>query len=138
MNEDPVLKELNAMSKGTMVEHLGITYTAYGKDWLEGTMPVDERTKQPIGLLHGGANVALAETLGSVAAHMFLDRTKQYAVGLEINANHVRAVRSGTVKGRAQALHIGKTTQIWEIKIVDEQEKLTCISRITMAVLDRK
>ncbi len=121
-----------------MVDHLGIVFTELGDDYLEATMPVDHRTKQPMGLLHGGASVALAETLGSVAASLTLDLTKQACVGLEINANHIKSVREGLVKGVAKPIHLGKTTQIWEIKIYNEAGQLNCISRITMAILDKK
>lgn len=100
-------------------------------------MPVDHRTKQPYGLLHGGASVVLAETLGSVAAHCCVDADKQFCVGLEINANHLRSVREGFVYGTAQPLHIGKKTQVWEIRITNESHQLVCISRITIAVLDK-
>ena len=121
-----------------MVTHLGIEFTGIGDDFLEATMPVDHRTIQPMGLLHGGANVALAETLGSVAASLTVDPEKQMVVGLEINANHLKSVRSGKVKGIAKPIHIGKSTQVWEIKIFNESEQLCCISRLTMAILDKK
>ncbi|MBT2144408.1 MULTISPECIES: hotdog fold thioesterase [unclassified Rhodanobacter] len=126
---------LNGWSANTMMETLGIRITAVGDDWLQGTMPVDRRTHQPYGLLHGGASVALAETLGSTAAMLTLDPEKELAVGLDINANHIRGVRSGTVTGTAKALHIGRTTQVWEIRIENEEGALVCISRITMAVI---
>jgi 1,4-dihydroxy-2-naphthoyl-CoA hydrolase len=126
---------LNGWSANTMMEALGIRITAVGDDWLQGTMPVDQRTRQPYGLLHGGASVALAETLGSTAAMLTLDPEKELAVGLDINANHIRGVRSGTVTGTAKALHIGRTTQVWEIRIENEEGALVCISRITMAVI---
>ena len=131
------LDELNAYQQQTLVSHLGIRYTGIGDDWLKGTMPVDARTKQPAGILHGGASVALAETLGSTGANLVVDREKKLCVGLEINANHVRAMKSGEVRGTARPLHLGGTTQVWEIKITDEEGRLVCISRITMAVLDR-
>lgn len=134
----PSLDQLNQTRQDTMINHLGIVFTAIGEDYLEASMPVDHRTKQPMGLLHGGASVALAETLGSLAASLTLDRSKQTCVGLEINANHVRAVKDGLVKGIAKPIHLGKSTQIWEIKIFDEGEKLCCISRITMAILEKK
>ena len=121
-----------------MVGHLGIEFTEIGNDYVRARMPVDARTHQPYGLLHGGASVTLAETLGSTGAMMSVDAALQYAVGLEINANHVRAVKAGWVTGTARPLHRGKTTQIWEIRIVDDSDKLVCISRITVAVLDRK
>lgn len=129
------LARLNGWSANTMMETLGIRITAVGDDWLTGSMPVDSRTHQPYGLLHGGASVALAETLGSTAAMLTLDPEKELAVGLDINANHVRGVRSGTVTGTAKALHIGRTTQVWEIRIENEEGALVCISRITMAVI---
>lgn len=129
------LARLNGWSANTMMETLGIRITAVGDNWLAGSMPVDRRTHQPYGLLHGGASVALAETLGSTAAMLTLDPEKELAVGLDINANHVRGVRSGTVTGTAKALHIGRTTQVWEIRIENEEGALVCISRITMAVI---
>ena len=121
-----------------MVEHLGITLTEVGEDFLKGTMPVDHRTVQPMGILHGGASVALAETLGSLAANYAVDNQKKYCVGLDINANHVRAASKGDVTGIAKPLHLGSTTQVWSIEITDEEDRLVCISRLTMAVLDRK
>lgn len=132
------LETLNGLSKDTMVAHLGIEFTEITEDSIAARMPVDARTHQPFKLLHGGASVSLAETLGSVAAQFTLDQEKQYAVGLEINANHVRGIRSGWVVGKAKPLHHGRTTQVWEIRIESEDEgKLICISRITMAILDR-
>ena len=132
------LERINADRTGTLIEHLGIVVTAIGHDSLSGTMPVDERTRQPYGLLHGGASVALAETLGSVAANLCLDPQTHIAVGLEINANHVRAVTSGEVHGTATALHVGRSTQVWEIRIGDPQGRLVCISRLTVAVVERQ
>jgi 1,4-dihydroxy-2-naphthoyl-CoA hydrolase len=134
----PSLDQLNATSNDNMVSHLGIVFTAIGDDFIEATMPVDSRTKQPMGLLHGGANVVLAETLGSVAASLTVNNEKQAVVGLEINANHLKSVREGLVKGTAKPIHLGKTTQVWEIKIVNEANQLCCISRLTMAILDLK
>ena len=131
----PNLDQLNAMSANTMMETLGIRFTEFGDDWLRGTMPVDHRTHQPFGLLHGGASVVLAETLGSSAALLALDPSQELAVGLEINANHVRGVRSGIVTGTARMLHLGRSTQLWEIRIENEQGALVCVSRITMAVV---
>src|SRR6267154_4384734 len=110
------LDALNKLSANTMVDHLGIVYTAIGEDYLEARMPVDHRTHQPLGLLHGGASVALAETLGSVASACCLDLSRQYCVGLEINANHIKSVKEGFVFGTARPVHIGKRTQVWEIK----------------------
>ncbi|WEN15195.1 hotdog fold thioesterase [Rhodanobacter sp. AS-Z3] len=133
--QEPDLARINTWSANTMMETLGIRITAIGDDWLQGTMPVDHRTHQPYGLLHGGASVVLAETLGSTAAMLTLDPTRELAVGLDINANHIRGVRSGTVTGTAKMLHIGRTTQVWEIRIESEEGSLVCMSRITMAVI---
>ncbi len=120
-----------------MAEHLGMEFTEVGEDFLKGRMPVDNRTRQPYGLLHGGASVALAETLGSLGAAFVVDRSKYNTVGLEINANHVRGVREGYVTGIARPLHIGKTTQVWEIRITDERDKLVCVSRLTVAIIPK-
>jgi 1,4-dihydroxy-2-naphthoyl-CoA hydrolase len=129
------LDALNARARGSLVEHLGIVVTAAGDDWLRGTMPVDARTRQPYGLLHGGASVALAETLGSMAGGLCVDSARETVVGLEINANHLRAAREGTVTGTARALHVGRSTQVWEIRIENEAGKPVCISRLTLAVV---
>ena len=129
---------LNQMSKGNMVEHLGIEFLEIGKNFIKARMPVDKRTMQPLGLLHGGASVVLAETLGSVAANFMVNPEKQYCVGLEINANHIRSAREGFVTGITTPVHIGKKTQIWEIRITDESDELVCISRLTMVVMDKK
>jgi 1,4-dihydroxy-2-naphthoyl-CoA hydrolase len=129
------LEQVNRWSASTMMQTIGIRITEAGDDWLRGTMPVDARTHQPFGLLHGGASVALAETLGSTAALLTLDTDKEVAVGLDINANHIRGVRSGIVTGTAKALHLGRTTQVWEIRIENEEGSLVCISRLTMAVI---
>lgn len=127
---------LNAISANTMVEHLGIEFTAIGEDSITARMPVDHRTVQPAGLLHGGASVALAETLGSVAATLCVDPATTSCVGLEVNANHIRSVRSGFVTGVARPIHLGNSTHVWDIRIYDdEQERLVCICRLTMAVL---
>lgn len=121
-----------------MVSHLGIQYLEIGDDYLRASMPVDHRTRQPLHLLHGGASCVLSETLGSIAANMTVNSELQYAVGLEINANHIRSARDGeTVIGHAHCLHLGKTTQVWETKIFNASEKLVCISRLTMSILDR-
>ena len=132
------VEALNRLSKNTLAERIGIEFTTAGADFIEAKMPVDNRTHQPFGLLHGGASVALAETLGSVAATCCVDTTRQFCVGLEINANHIRGVKSGVVKGTARPIHVGRKTQVWEIRIVNEKEELVCVSRITMAVLDKK
>lgn len=134
---DVTVERLNEGSLGNLAEHLGMEFTEVGKNYLCAKMPVDHRTMQPMGLLHGGASVAFAETLGSVGAYCCIDRTKQYCVGLEINANHLRSVKSGYVYGKAVPIHIGKSTQVWSIEIRDDAERMVCISRITMAVLDR-
>jgi uncharacterized protein (TIGR00369 family) len=118
------------------VSQLGIEFVAAGDDYVSATMPVDERTRQPAGMLHGGASVALAETLASWAATFAVDPQKHHCVGLEINANHARAIGSGTVTGTARPVHLGRSTQIWEVRIVDEKQRLICVSRVTMAVLD--
>ena len=129
------LAKLNASSPNTLSHTLGIQFSGFGDDWLEATMPVDARNHQPFGLLHGGASVALAETLGSMAGWLTLSETSARTVGIEINANHVRGVRSGTVTGTARPLHLGRSTQVWEIRIVNEAGELTCVSRITLAVV---
>jgi 1,4-dihydroxy-2-naphthoyl-CoA hydrolase len=135
---DLTLEALNKLSRNTMAEQIGIEFTSIGEDFLEAKMPVDHRTHQPFGMLHGGASVALAETMGSVAATCCVDVTNQFCVGLEINANHLKSVRSGFVKGITRPIHIGKKTQVWDIRIYTEQDDLVCISRITLAVLDKK
>jgi len=129
------LEALNANSAGTLNEALGIRLTELGDDYLRGTMPVDQRTKQPYGLLHGGASVALAETLGSLAAYLAAPADGGRTVGIEINANHVRAATEGEVTGTARPLHLGRSTQVWEVRIEDAQARLVCVSRITLAVV---
>lgn len=132
----PTLEILNSFNKNNLAQTLGIEFTEIGADYIIARMPVDARTHQPAGLLHGGASVALAETLGSVAGVLCLeDVSKQQIVGLEINANHMRGVRSGFVYGRVSALHVGRTTQVWEIKITNEEGKLVCVSRLTVSVI---
>jgi 1,4-dihydroxy-2-naphthoyl-CoA hydrolase len=134
----PTLAGLQAMSRATAVEHLGIEFTEVGDDYLTARMPVDRRTIQPYGLLHGGASVLLAETLGSAAAHCCVDDGAVLIVGIEVNANHVRGVREGWVHGTARPLHTGRTTQLWEIRVVDDAARLVCISRLTIGVLPRE
>ena len=129
---------LNKMSENTMLEILDIKFTESGEDWLKAQMPVDHRTHQPYGILHGGASVSLAETLGSVASHLVLDPEKKMAVGLEINANHIKSVRSGLVFGLVSPIHLGKSTHLWDIKIVNEMKQLVCISRLTVAILEKR
>lgn len=135
---DTTPADINRMRTGTLVEHLGIEIIALGDDYIEGRMPVDRRTIQPAGILHGGASVALAETLGSIAGNLAVDASRQMCVGLEINANHLRAMREGYVIGRATPIHLGGTTQVWDIRIRDEQNRPVCVSRITLAVLERR
>lgn len=131
----PSLESINARRAGTALEALGIVITELGEDFLRGTMPVDERTRQPYGLLHGGASVVLAETLASLAANLCVeDPVNHQAVGLEINANHVRAKTDGLVTGTARPIHVGRSTQVWEIRIEDEQARLVCLSRLTLAM----
>jgi 1,4-dihydroxy-2-naphthoyl-CoA hydrolase len=132
------LDKLKPLGPGTMSEHLGIEWSGIGEDYLQARMPVDKRTLQPYGLLHGGASCALAETVGSVASAMVVDHSKFFCVGLEINANHIRSAREGHVTGTATAIHLGKSTHVWDIRITDEQKKLICICRLTMAIIPRK
>lgn len=136
--EGATIEGINQFSQDTMVEHLGIEIIELGSDYIIGKMPVDQRTHQPLGMLHGGASVALAETLGSIASTLTVNQKLQYCVGLEINANHIKSVRSGYVYGKASPVHIGKKTQVWEIRINNDDDQLVCISRITMAVIDKK
>ena len=132
------LEALNAANLGTMVQHLDIVFTEIGEDFIRATMPVDERTRQPYGLLHGGASVALAETLGSTGANMCVDRSRCRCLGQEINANHMRPARGGRVTGTARPLHIGMRSQVWSIDITNEADELVCVSRLTMAVLQSR
>ena len=130
------LEGINNISKNTLVEHLDIRFTEIGDDYLKATMPVDHRTHQPFGLLHGGASVALAETIGSVAGMLCLeDSAKNGVVGLEINANHLKGVRSGLVTGTVEPIRIGRNIHVWQIKIRDEANNLTCVSRLTLSVI---
>ena len=132
----PSLDALNALSEGTAMQPLGIVFTEIGAGFLRATMPVDARTRQPYGLLHGGASVLLAETLGSTAGGMCVEEGEG-VVGIEINANHLRGVREGLVTGTARPLHVGRSTQVWEIRIEDPRGRLACISRLTLAVIAR-
>lgn len=129
------LEALNQMGQGNMVGHLSIQFTRLEPTWLEATMPVDARTTQPFGLLHGGASVVLAETLGSVAGYL-CSREVQQVVGLEVNANHLRAVRGGKVRGICRALHTGRRHQVWQIEIEDEQGQRCCVARLTTSIID--
>lgn len=136
IHTDITPERLNELNQGSAASHLGIEFTQIGDDYVEARMPVDARTRQPFGLLHGGASVLLAETLGSVAAYTCIGEGK-IAVGLDINANHVRGVKEGYVYGRATPIHLGKSTHVWEIRITNENQELVCISRLTMAILDK-
>lgn len=131
------LKQIQKWSTNTMVENIGIEFTGYGDDYLEARMPVDHRTVQPYGLLHGGASVALAETLGSIASALVIDINTQAAVGIEINANHLKAMRSGFVIGRVTPIRLGHTLHVWNIEIKDEKGNLVCVSRLTCAIVKK-
>ena len=137
-NKELTLDQIKPLSKDTMGEYIGIEWTELGDNFVKAKMPVDHRTRQPYGLLHGGASCVLAETIGSIASAMVVDHSKFVCVGLEINANHVRSARAGYVTGIATALHLGANTHVWDIKIYDEIEKLVCVSRLTVAVIPRK
>lgn len=130
-------KALNDRGKNTLAEHLGIEFTEIGDNFLVARMPVDHRTKQPVGIMHGGASCVLAETVGSTAANCCVDITKQYCVGLDINTNHIKSMREGFVFAKALPFHLGKTTQVWGIEIRNEAGELVSINRLTMAVLNR-
>jgi 1,4-dihydroxy-2-naphthoyl-CoA hydrolase len=138
INPNITVQDLNKLSQNTMVEHLGIEYLDVGADYITGRMPVDARTHQPMGFLHGGASVAFAETLGSIGSASCLDLQHFSPFGLEINANHVKSVRSGYVYGKASLVHFGKNTHIWDIRIENENKELVCISRLTVAIVPKK
>lgn len=129
---------LNERGKHTLADFLNIQFTEVGDDFLKATMPANEKTRQPLGIVHGGANVVLAETVASTAANAAVDFEKKYCVGLEINANHLRSVREGLVTAVTRPIHLGRSTQVWHIELFDDQGKITCISRMTAAVLERK
>jgi 1,4-dihydroxy-2-naphthoyl-CoA hydrolase len=130
------IEQIQQRGKGTMLEYIDIRITEVGDNYLKGTMPVDHRTMQPMGILHGGASVVMAESLGSLAASLVVNPEKNYCVGIDINANHIRAVKApATVTGISKPVHIGSTTQVWSIEIFNEEGKLVCVSRLTMAVL---
>lgn len=137
-HKDLSVDRLRPLGKNTMSEWLGIEWTELGDDFIKARMPVDHRTNQPYGLLHGGASCVLAETIASVGSAMVIDHSKFFCVGLEINANHIRSAKQGFVTGIATPLHLGSTTHVWDIKIYDEEEKLICVSRMTVAVMQRK
>ncbi|MEM7764987.1 MAG: hotdog fold thioesterase [Pseudomonadota bacterium] len=132
----PTLEALNQSNSRCLVDHIGIEFIAIDDDSLTARMPVDERTRQPYGILHCGASVVLAETIGSMGSAMCVDLARYRVVGLDINANHIRAVSSGFVTATASALHIGRRTHVWSIRQVDENDRLTCVSRLTMAIID--
>ena len=136
--KDLTIADISLLGKQTMSDYIGIEWKELGEDFLKATMPVDHRTKQPYGLLHGGASCVLAETIGSLASAMVVDHSRYFCVGLEINANHIRSARDGFVTGVARPLHIGRNTHVWDIKIYDGSEKLVCVSRLTVAVIARK
>jgi 1,4-dihydroxy-2-naphthoyl-CoA hydrolase len=138
INPSATIEYLNKLNQNSIVSLLGIECTEIGKDYLCGKMPVDNRTKQPFGVLHGGASVVLAETLGSLASGCCIDLNKQICVGQEINANHIKGISEGYVYGKAVLIHLGKKTHIWDIRIENEKKELICISRLTMAILDKK
>ena len=133
--DDVDLSSANKYIPNTMLEHLGIEFTELGEDFLAAKMPVDHRTHQPMGILHGGASITLAETVGSAASNLIVDHATHYAVGLEVNGNHLRTVKSGHIHAKAIAVHIGRKTHIWDIRISDDAGKAVCISRLTMAII---
>ena len=135
--KQPTKEDAGKLEKGTLMETLDIRISEVGDDYICGTMPVDHRTVQPYGILHGGASVALAETLGSIAAHLVVDSSKYVTVGMEVNANHLRPVTSGRVTGKATPIHIGRSSHVWSIEITNVAGKMVCISRITMAVVEK-
>lgn len=138
INQQINLDDINKINQGTLISNLGIEFIEFGTDYLKAKMPVDERTFQPMGLLHGGANVALAETIGSIGTFSIIDNKKYYGVCIEINANHIGSVMQGDVIGTATIAHKGKTTHVWNIEIRDESEKLISVSRMTMMIIERK
>jgi 1,4-dihydroxy-2-naphthoyl-CoA hydrolase len=138
LREGVTLDAINKRNEKTMAEWIGMEFTELGEDFLRARMPVDHRTTQPLGVVNGGAYCVLAETTGSMAANLCLDREKYVALGLDINANHVRSAAKGYVHGTAKPIHLGRTTQVWEIRITDDDDKLCCISRLTMAVIELK
>ncbi len=132
------LEEINRRCENSLSDHLGIQFTEIGKNFLTASMPIDQRTLQPMGIMHGGASAALAETVGSAAANYCIDQNAFVCVGLDLNINHIRAVKSGFVKAIANPFHLGKTTQVWEIQVINEEGKLISVSRLTMAILSKE
>lgn len=135
-NTEESLENVRKLEKGNILEHLEIELVEIGDDFVRGKMPVDHRTHQPLGILHGGASVVLAESLGSIASNLVVDSTKQYAVGMEVNANHLRPVSNGYVHGTAKAVHIGRKSHVWSIEITNDEGKMVCMSRLTMMVVE--
>lgn len=137
-HKDLSLAQLSQLGKGTMAEHIGIEWLEIGENFLKARMPVDNRTRQPYGLLHGGASCTLAETIGSLASALVIDSSQYQCVGLEINANHVHSAMEGFVTGTAQPLHLGKSTHVWDIRITNSNDKLVCVSRLTVAIIPKR
>jgi len=129
--------QLNTISKNTLLSHIGIVFTEIGKDYITAKMPVNSTTSQPMGILHGGASVTMAESIGSVGSHILIDNEKESAVGIEINANHITSAKNGFVFGTGKMIHKGKSTHIWSIEIKDEKDKLISISRLTVMILKK-
>ena len=138
IHESANIDQLNDSSRGTLAKHLGIVYTDIGPDFIEAKMPVNDSTRQPYGILHGGASAALAETLGSIGSYLCIDSGNFISVGLEINANHVRSVSEGFVTGKATIIHEGRSTHVWDVRITNEDSQLVCIARLTVSILPRK
>ena len=138
MDKQKAIEQINIFGKNTMMDSLGIIITDFGDDYICGKMPLDERTIQPFGLLHGGASAALAETLGSIAGGMKVDHEGKTVVGIEINCNHLRSARSGWVHGIAKPIKLGKKIQVWNIEIKNDNDDLVAVSRLTLAVIDKK
>jgi len=134
INVNVSIEEVNSLNKNTMMEHLGIEFMEIAQDYIIAKMPVDERTHQPMGLLHGGASAALIESLGSLGSALCVDLKKQHIVGVEVNANHIRSERSGFVYGKAHLIHEGRTTHIWQVDITNKDEKLISTGRLTVLV----
>lgn len=136
--KDLKLEDVMILGKGTMTEYIDLKFTELGDNYIKCSMPVDQRTIQPYGLLHGGASCVLAETAGSIASALVIDQSRFICVGIEINANHIRGVREGRVTGTATPLHLGRNTHVWDIKIHDDNQKLICVSRLTVAILPKE
>ena len=138
MNKEKLLEKMSNLNKNTMATTIGLELTDVGKDYVCGKIPIDKRTIQPFGFLHGGASVALAETIGSLAGQMQIDPEREIVLGIEINANHIKSVNEGWVYGKASPIKIGKNIQVWEIQVTDIEKKLVCISRLTLAVVKKR